>query len=125
MLKAFFKIEIPKETKPLSEREKRWIVQREIFADIEKEDLRITNRPRYITFLKRYKLRHNPESIKLWKKNKDKDCKKINQMNKKSFGFFTSHLKLDDLFFIKSVINDKLVRGESPTMYVLSLSKNI
>lgn len=121
------------ESKPLTNREKKWIVQNEIFDLIQQEEIRVLNWHRYCAFLKKYKLdfRKNGQErcIKLWKQTarlpKDKDVRPIKKLDKRTFGFFTAHLDLEALFYIKSVIQDKLNRSESPTLYILSLSSSV
>lgn len=118
--------------KPLSEQERRWILQREIFVIIEQENIRLLNWKRYITYLKKYKIRERKlgrdHNIKVWQqmsrsKLKDKEVSKIQPLTKKSFGVFTSHVNSDDMFAIKSNVIDRHNRGESPTCYIYSLSK--
>lgn len=113
--------------KPLSEQSKRLILQREIFPYIEAEDMRMLNWKRYVSYLKKYKISEGmlgrKETIKMWKRCTDKEFKQIRPMNKKSFGFFLSHVNSDDMFAVKSNVLDRCNRGESPTCYIYSLSK--
>lgn len=115
--------------KPLSETEKRWIIQREIFPYLEQEDMRLLNWKRYVNYLKKYKINEyklgRKETIKMWNKCTDKDVKRIRPINKKSFGYFTSHVSSDDMFAVKSRVIDCVNRGESPTCYIYSLSKGV
>ena len=111
------------QVKELSEFEKRRIVQNEVWDLISKEDVRILNRSRFVTWLKAHKWRYNETSLKEWKKDPSKATKPIRSLDKKTYGFMTSHLKtVDDFFFLKSVITDKLNRNDSPTLYILSLN---
>lgn len=113
--------------KPLSEREKKWILQREIFSLIEQEDIKKLNWKRYIAFLKRYRVSEREigrdMAVKMWKKCRDKEYKQIRKLSSKSFGFFTNHVRSEDLFALKSKAQDMLNRSESPTCYIYSLSK--
>jgi len=113
-------------TGTLTERDKRWALQREIYPLIEQEDMRKLNWKRYVSYLKKYKISERKlgreSTIKLWKKCKDKEVSNVRPIPKSSFGFFTSHMCSDDLFALKSRIQDKVNRGESPTCYVYSLS---
>lgn len=112
------------QTKPLNKNEKRWTLQREIFFILQQEDMRRFNLPRYKQFLQLNKLRHSPQSIKLWEKSKDKTVKKVKPLTSKAFGIFTAHLDEEALWYVKSVVQDKLNRGESPTCYIYSLNKS-
>lgn len=113
--------------KPLSEQSKRLILQREIFPYIEAEDMRMLNWRRYVSYLKKYKISEGSlgrkETIRLWKKCKDKEVSIVRPISKRSFGFFTSHVNSDDMFAVKSNVLDRHNRGESPTCYIYSLSK--
>lgn len=111
------------ESKPLTDFQKKVIIQNEVFALIEQEDVRILNRQRFIQWLKSHKMRYNETSLRDWKKDKSKETKPIKKLDKKTYGFMTSHLKTEhDFSYLKSVIQDKLNRSESPTLYILSLN---
>lgn len=115
--------------KSLTEQSKRLILQREIFPYIEAEDMRMLNWKRYVSYLKKYKVSEGKlgrkDTIKMWKKCADKEFKQVRPMNKKSFGFFLSHVSSDDMFAVKSNVMDRHNRGESPTCYIYSLSKGV
>lgn len=126
-------ISIPtQETKHLSDQEKKWSLQREIFSLVEtKDDLRPFNWKRYIAFLKKYHLAQHiigqKECIRRWRassRNKaDADVKPIQVMDKRTFGIFTRHLDEEALWFLLSVAKDRKVRNECVTTYILSLQK--
>lgn len=113
--------------KPLSEQSKRLILQREIFPYIEAEDMRMLNWKRYVSYLKKYKISEGKlgrkETIRMWKKSKDKEVSIVRPISKSSFGYFTCHVSSDDMFAVKSNVLDRCNRGESPTCYIYSLSK--
>ncbi len=117
------------EQKPLTGREKRWVLQNEIFVLI-KDDaaLKKENWNRFVTWRKT--ISHNPRTTvqkdleRQWKREAKGSLKYIRPIsNKRSLGFFTSHLDEEALWFVKSVVQDKLNRGESPTCYIYSLNK--
>lgn len=118
--------------KPLNERDKRWIIQNDIFEILKKDDeLKRENYRRYIRFLKKYRLSQNKlgadECVKRWRRSRkfahDKDVREIKPISKSTLGFFTSHLNLEDLFYTRSVCSDKIQRHESPTIYIYSFQK--
>lgn len=113
------------QTKPLNRNQKRWTIQREIYFILSQEDIRATNLPRYKLFLKKQKLRHSPQYIKLWEKSKEKDVKKLRMLSSKQFGFFTHHLDEDALWYVLSIVKDRSSRNESVLTYILSLSKGV
>lgn len=112
--------------KPLSEQQKRIIIQREIFSLLLQEDIKRLNWKRYVAFLKRYKIseheRGRDMAMRMWRKCGEKEYKPVMVLSPRSFGFFTSHVNSDDMFALKSKVQDALNRGESPTCYVYSLS---
>lgn len=124
MFHPTFKIEIPTVSKPvLSDFKKKQVLQNELFVLLGQEDMRKTNLPRYKIFLKKHRLHHSKESVTLWEKCKEKDCKKIPAINsKQSLGFFTCYVKYDDMYALISKVKDMLNREESPTCYVYSLN---
>lgn len=116
-----FFLSLPQEVKPLSNQERKWILQRSIFSMVNSEDTRYLNLGRYKAFLNANKLRHNETNKSLWLKTKDKEFKKIPKMNVKTFGFFTCKLSEQGLFEVESICRDKVNRKESPTLYIMSL----
>lgn len=115
--------------KELSQFQKKVIVQNEVWDLIAQEDVRILNRSRYITYLTRFKMHHSDTSLASWikesnkKKIDNKEWKKIAALDKRSYGVLTCHLKTyQDFEYIRSVVQDKINRKESPTLYILSLN---
>lgn len=119
-------------SKPLSDRERKWIIQREIFALVETEEgLRKFNHEQYVKFITKYKLPRSvwktEEGVKKWNKcnriKEDADIRRIHPMDKRTFGYFTQHLDEEGLQYILSVCKDKQRRGECVTNYIKSLVK--
>lgn len=113
--------DFPKEVKPLSTREKRWILQRCIFNILKQEDMRLANRKRYNEFLKANKYRHNSQSMEKWLACKDKQFKKMKPIPEKTFGIFSSKLNETQLFRVQSECQDLLNRKESPNIFIWGL----
>lgn len=111
--------------KPLSEQAKRIIIQREIFSLLLQENIKILNWKRYVSYLKRYKISEREVgrdmAVKRWKNCGEKEYRPIRELTQKSFGIFTSHVNSDDMFAVRSRVQDALNRGESPTCYIYSL----
>lgn len=122
------------ESKPLTEQQKRWMVQNEIMGLVEDEQgLKLHNWKRYVQFLKKYKYSQSAMGQEkcrtLWKKTayvkSDKDVRPLKKMTVSTFGFFTSHLDVEGLEFVLSVCKDRVHRTECVTTYILSLSKGV
>lgn len=119
ILKDYKKITFEQKSKKLTERA-------EILKEIEdlcysKEQIDIVkkaNWKNYIQYLKDNKYRNSNEKIILFKKTK-KYTKKI------KIWFFLSHIPTKDLYFILSVVKDKVNRRENTILYILSLHKQL
>lgn len=119
-------------TKELSDQEKRWEIQREIETYLETEqDLKKFNWEKYVAFLKKYKINQwaigQDNTIKRWKKEGgygyNADIRRITPMNKKTLGYFTSHLDEQGLWYVLSECKLRKEQGLCVTNYIKSLVK--
>lgn len=74
-----------------------------------KKDNKIQNWKNYISWLKKNHIKHSRDSISKFKKEKEY----FKQMPIKTFAFFISHIPSNDLFYLVSIMKDKLNRKES------------
>lgn len=91
------------------------------FYDTEQETIlrKKENWKRYIKYLKDNKLQSSEEQIKKFKRNK----LFLKKLSSASIAFFLSHVKVNDLYYVLSVVKDKSFRRESVGSYIMSLHK--
>lgn len=77
------------------------------------------NWKRYIKFLKEKKLKNSPEAQKLFKKTKSF----IKESTARNLAVKLSHIPTKDLYYIKSVAQDKLNRGEPVGSFIFGSIK--
>lgn len=80
----------------------------------EKELRRKENWKRYVQWLKNNKRKHDNHAVNDFKKNKAF----LREMDIRRFCFVLAHLKIDDLYYLASVLRDKSNRGESIGSYI-------
>ena len=80
----------------------------------EKELRRKENWKRYVQWLKANRRKHDNHAVSDFKKNKAF----LRELDIKKFCYFTSHLKLDDLYYVLSICKDKVNRSESIGVYL-------
>jgi hypothetical protein len=82
----------------------------------ESELRRKENWKRYVKYLKDGKIRHTPEEVKKFKKNK----LFLKPISPASMAFFVSHIPTKDLYYVLSVAKDKSFRGENIGAFIVS-----
>lgn len=86
----------------------------------EKDLRRKENWKRYVQWLKNNRRKHDSHAVNDFKKNKAF----LREIELKRFCFLVSHLKLEDLYYLSSIVKDKANRGESIGAYIYTQVMN-